>query len=380
MSSLRSFRLLGLLFAAMLVLAACSDDPTEVVVGSDSVDDSADLSSVADDSPPQPSKTSTTTTTLLVEPVETTTTFLTAEVLDPLGPAMIGSGEWVVLREPAAEAAEECGARGTLAYVIEGEIVHSYDELGNIGGIRLFNGTRGQDAFVINCEESVERVLLQGSAIMPDTGWPELTDVKLYGDGASNVSIAFTNEIAWRGDVFTAYGTIQGIGERGREELLAFDTVTGAIEPLADRIGGTRTAVDPNHEVDVVVPPGWVFDNTDSYVTIASETTFSRIQVERVAKAFDPLAEGDKLLSSDSALTRLWMQPNADGNSLVSQVVDATDTTFLSANGLRLVRHVPVGVDTVEIEMFIDDNESGATQDLPWILLDLIRVIDPSSN
>jgi hypothetical protein len=255
--------------------------------------------------------------------------------------------------------------------VVDGEIVHRYDELGPVYGIRLFNGWRGQDAFVVNCEESVERILLQGSALLPKSGWPELTDIALYGDDAPDVRLFFDANFAWRGDVFSAYGTI---GNPGRGELLVFDAATGEIEPLADRMG-ERTDLDLSNGADAVVPFSWTVDSENGFLSITSNTSFSRVQLRRLDDdSEDPPSEGDDLLSSDSAMVWLWSEPTADGHAQMVELATATDWTYLSADGVRVVRRVPVGASTVEIELFADQIDSAIDQDLPWLVLDLIRV------
>lgn len=388
-------RIAAAVLVATIAATACGSEPTEVVVGvsdtangtstSDPMTDDSSLEQVSSTTATTSIETTTTATPTTEMPDTTTATTQTSEVpsttaspaliadetIEPLGPAMVGIGEWAVIRGPRGDD-EECHA-GTLAFTLDGEIVHRYDELGAVYGTRLFNGLRGQDAFVINCEESIERILLQGSAILPDHGWPSLTDIRLYGDSAPDVRLSFDASFAWRGAVFTAYGTI---GSPGRDELLVFDADTGVVEPIADRIG-SRTDVDPVNRADMVVPLGWTAESNDGFLSVFSNASFSRIQLQRLDNAVEePPAEGDDFLSSDSALVRLWSYPSPDGHSQVVDLVTATDWTYLSADGVRVVRRIPVGGSMVEVELFADQNDSSIDQDLPWLLLDLLRVID----
>jgi hypothetical protein len=278
---------------------------------------------------------------------------------------MGGIGEWATTR-PVAVPVTDCDNKTVLAYVVDGEVVHRYDELGGFGGVRLFNGFKGQDAFVINCEESIERVLLHGSAIIPQTGWPELTDIRFYGDGAPDAIFDYGSDFGWRADIFAAHG-YSSTGD----ELFMFDAFDGTVEPVFTRIG-KRTRVSNTHDVDVVVPTGWIVEDEAS---VFHPESFSRVQVTRVDGSGDePVAEGDEFLSSDSTDIRLWTAPDADGTARRGSRVTATDRMFLAPDGIRVVRQIPADGATIQIEMFIDDVDGAPGLDLPWLLLELVRV------
>jgi hypothetical protein len=295
----------------MILLGACSGEPSEVVIGvsndagdaSAAADDKA--GTVADDSAPVETTTTTgpasTTTT---EPSQTTVLAAPATKLEILGPTMIGIGDWATIR-PVNAPETDCDNKTLLAYVVDGVIVHRYDELGGFGGVRLFNGLKGQDAFVINCEESIERVLLQGSAVVPQSGWPELTDIRFYGEDAPDAIFDFGSDFGWRGDIFAAYGY-----SSAGDELFMFDAAEGTVEPVFARIG-ERSQVSNVHGIDVVVPTGWVLEDEAS---VSHPESFSRVQVTRLdGTRDDPLVEGDEFLSSDSVDIRLWSTPDAAG-------------------------------------------------------------------
>lgn len=376
MSRAISHRLLGLVVLLVLAASACSSDPTEVVIGvSDEADAAADDSldvddaSVADES--DPIEMASTTTTTGVAPLVTTTSEApqttdlgNRQTVEVLGPAMVGVGEWVVLRPPS-DPEDEC-ASGTLAFRVDGEIVHRYDELSFGGGVRLFNGFRGQDALVFNCEEVVDRVALQGSAILPEGGWPELTVIDLVDHPAF---FAFGGDYAWRGDVFTGFGTDLSPGSTGTE-LYGFDAYDGSVTPLIPRIGELVTV--PGQNIDVLLPAEWELRGDD---TVHHPFSFSHVQVERTGEPLgEPLAEGDDFLSSDSAMVSLWSR---DGDfATTSYAVEATDWTFLTDDGVRVVRHVPAGRDTVVIELFADAGDGTIDRDVPWLVLDTLRIFE----
>ena len=153
-------RLLLMLLFAVLLAACSSDDAETVVVGQDVADidspteETSTTSSTATSSSSTASSTSTTSTTSEAPATSQTTTTTTKPVADEtievLGPAMVGVGEWAVIR-PVSRDDIDCSNDGTLAYLVDGEIVHRYETLGGLGGVRLYNGPRGQDAFVVNC-------------------------------------------------------------------------------------------------------------------------------------------------------------------------------------------------------------------------------------
>ena len=348
----------------IVLLSSCSDEPAEVVVGAESdagadVADETDVEPSEEDSDTELISSGGSTTPSVAEdsaPVD-----ITELTIEPLGDSMIGVGEWDVLRPPASDQDESECRDGLLLYTIDDEVVHIYDDLSFAGGIRLFPGPRGQDAFVLNCEESVERVLIQGSAVMPEAGYPNLLEFPLFGNGAPDAFFEFLGQWTWRGDVFTGAGiTADG------QEVYMFDTSTEAVRQWSDVVGERTTFEDP-HWVDVVVPENWTVENEDGYLTMRSNDSLSRVQLQRrAADETPPIAEGDELLSSDEQM--VWVASEGE--------VAATEWLFLTPDdGIRVVRRVPAEGDTmVEIEMFADPADSGALQDLPWAVLDLIEI------
>ncbi len=377
MHSLTRSRIVAAVVALSLLATACGSDPTEVIVGvaddDTSLDEASDDIAVAEDSspvvvpstdPPAPPPTTT------IYGVPETTVPKTRPAFEILGPTMIGVGDWARIVDPNESDNDdiECGSSSRLAYVVDDRVVHEYTELGAFSGIRLFNGSRGQDAFVINCEEFIERVLVQGSATMPEQGWPELAEITLASD-ANPVWMGYL-DFAWRGDTFTGLGTNM-LDSSGGPELYIFDSYEARVVPLGSRVGKRVTLAD--HGVDILLPTGWALRDGS---TVHHEDSLSHVQIERLEQSpGEPLAEGDELLSSDSADVNLWIR--SDGvETTINGRVEATEWTFLSENGVRVVRNVPVADEMVVIELFSDSLDGAIDQDLPWLILDTLRVFE----
>ena len=381
-----------LMLSFVVLLAACSSDDAEtVIVGQDVADTDSPtevtpttISTVASSSSSSSTTmlTTSTTSTTSEAPATTQTTTTTTkpvadETIEVLGPAMVGVGEWAVIR-PVSRDDIDCSNDGTLAYLVDGEIVHRYETLGGLGGVRLYNGPRGQDAFVVNCEESVERVLLQGSAIMPGFGGPELADFRFYDSEFDNFWMDYSGDYGWRGDMFAVHASTSA-GGGTFDELFVFDPSSPSIEALHSRMG-TRLSDVAFLGFDLISPTVWSVDIAGDVITTASSDSSSRVQVSRqpAEATAPPLPEGDELLSSDDVRIRLWSVPDAEGRAQVVSMVTASEWFYLAEEGLRLVRQIPVGGDIVEIEMYADDADGAPSRDLPWFTLEMVRVFDPA--
>lgn len=132
-------------------------------------------------------------------------------------PASAG-GDWFVI--PGEPGEGECSLNGRLAYVIGGKIVSDYPELSTVtGGVQFFPGPDGQDAFVVNCEESVERVFLSRSLDLTSSASPEVVEIPLFGPDI-NTFFDFSDDWAWRDGTFTAARTTAN----GFEALTTFSS------------------------------------------------------------------------------------------------------------------------------------------------------------
>lgn len=376
MKSVLTSRSLAAIVAFALLATACGSDPTEVVIGvaDDDVAVNEDVAiPVAEDSPPEVETTTTTTgpprsTTTHAAPA--TTTLPRQDYLETLGPAMIGIGEWVVLR-PSGDGEDEC-ADGVLAYQVDGQVVHTYDELSFAGGIRLFNGTKGQDAFVLNCEESVVGLLLQTSSVFPDVGYPDLQEIDFFEDLAGQEpSFFFSDEWGWSNDVFVGWGSL-----RGASGLWAFGIPDAAAVMLSDLLG-ERATTNPDLGVSVVVPRGWTHESTSDGELVTHPFSSSRVQVWSMPGAPEPpLEEGDELLSWDVVSTRMWSGADVGTSDESSYPIDVDEWTFLNDDGVRVVRYIGRGSETVVIELFADGGDGSIDQDLPWLVLDTLRIFE----
>lgn len=377
-------RLLLMLSFAVLLAACSSDDAETVVVGQDvtdtasAIEETSTTASTRTSSSSTTSSTSTTSTTseapATTETQTTTTQPVIEETIEVLGAAMV-LGDWAVIR-PVAQDDIDCSNDGTLAYLLDGEIVHRYETLGGLGGIRLYNGPRGQDAFVVNCEESVERVLVQGSAILPDFGWPELAEFRFYDSEFDNFRMDYSGDYGWRGDMFAVHASTSADGG-SFDELFVFDSYSLSIEAQHSRMG-TRLSAVAFLGFDLISPTAWTVDIAGDVITTASSDSSSRVQLLRQPSeaTVPPASEDDELLSSDEVLVRIWSVPDAEGHSRVVSMTTASEWFYLAEEGVRLVRQIPVGEDTVEIEMYADDADGAPSQDLPWLTLEMIRVFN----
>ncbi len=378
MKSVLTSRALVATLAFALLATACGSDPTEVVIGvadddTAALDDSDVVSPVADDSPPEIE----TTTTTMGPPASTTTSVAPATTTLPrqasvetLGAAMIGIGEWVVLR-PAEEGEDEC-PDGVLAYQVDGEVVHTYDELSFAGGIRLFNGTKGQDAFVLNCEESVVGLLLQTSSVPSDRGYPSLQEIDFFEDLAGQEpSFFFSDEWGWSNDVFVGWGSL-----RGASGLWAFG-IPDAVAVLLSDLLGERAATNSDLGVSIVVPRGWTHESTSDSELVTHPFSSSRVQVWSMPGSPEPpLEEGDELLSWDVVSTRIWSTTDTSTSAERSQPINVDEWIFLSDDGVRVVRYIGRDSETVVIELFADGGDGSIDQDVPWLVLDTLRVFE----
>ncbi len=376
MKTVLTSRALVAIVALALFATACSSDPTEVVIGVADDDTAANddvVVPVAEDSPPEIETTTTTTgpprsTTTHTAPA--TTTLPTQEYLETLGPAMIGIGEWVVLR-PSGDGDDEC-PDGVLAYQVDGEVVHTYDKVSFAGGIRLFNGTKGQDAFVLNCEESVVGLLLQTSSVFPDGGYPDLQEIDFFDDLADQEpSFFFSDEWGWSNDVFVGWGSLGGASG-----LWAFGIPDAPAVLLSDLLG-ERAPTNTDLGVSVVVPRDWTHESTSDGELVTHPFSSSRVQVWSTPGSLEPpLAEGDELLSSDVVSTRIWSAADAGTAPEPGYPIEVDEWTFLNDDGVRVVRYIGRGSETVVIELFADGGDGSIDQDLPWLVLDTLRVFE----
>lgn len=381
-------RIVVLAISIAIAISGCSSEPTELVAGTDSTEvvEDVDVTEEADGdetSTTAPATTEAPATTSSSIPAttsapdddettadETPTTLPAPGAVEILGDASFGVGQWGLFRPEFAEPDNECSP-GELAFIVDGEVVHIYDDLAFGGGLRVFSSNSGQDAFVFNCEEGVERIAIAGSAVLSEEGWPSIEVVEL-----SNVQFNFLSDFAWYGDVFGGFGSHVD----GYDALFVNDPATLTMVPF-DSLLGERTPHNSELGVSLLSPTGWAIDPDAAGLSVSSPTSNSRVQVWTVpGDVEEPVAEGDDLLVSETVDVRLWGGPNPDQPSVVGQA-SATEWIFGTPDGgARIVRHVPRCDEIVEIEMFADPSDSAVDQDLPWLTLNLVQVSDVSDG
>lgn len=380
------------LIALALAVTGCSDDDASQLVAGDgdsvaggatesasSGDADAGESAVADDSAPAAIVRTTTTTTTVPtteQPVETTTTVALAPDLEYLGESHASSpdgfGGWAVDRSDADPNSESECQPGTLVFLINGAVVHRYDDLAFNGGIRHYLGVRGQEAFVVNCEESVEAVWTVGTPLLPEAGYPELETFPMLELADGDAFFSFNADWDFRDAIFAGYGWIGDTYDLWTFGV-ADDGVTPRVVALAELVG-ERQPLNETLGVSVVVPNGWTYESTDEYELLKNPNTFSRVQIFVEPTSIDaPLAEGDDQIGSFDTTTITWVNAN---DLLVGQESASIDYDFRNEQGVRTVRHITLFDRTVVIEVFSDDADSNLERAQPSLALELVRVFE----
>lgn len=290
-----------------------------------------------------------------------------------LGPAMVGTGEFVRLSEPD-QPDSECQL-GWLGYRTDAGI-HRYSELGRMGGLKLFNGTRGQDAVVATCEESVEKVLIQGSAILPESGVPEFQAFDLQ-DHFLN---PYNADFGWRGDSFMGQASLGAW-----DDLFAFDTGSGEMVGVGDLIGERYAHL--NFGYDFVSPDGWYpspYPGDESTITLyaGDDTAWVKITALEFAGDPEPLEDSD-LVNFSEGTTGVWTpadDDSVDASNLRARQVGLQDEllwVFRSPEGIHTIKHlsghVADGHQDLIVESFVATDASNGTTAVTNLAFELVR-------
>lgn len=313
------------------------------------------------------------TTTTVPTPTTMSVAPETAWTVKVLGPAMVGTGEFVRLSEPD-QSDSECQL-GWLGYRTDAGI-HRYSELGRMGGLKLFNGTKGQDAVVATCEESVEKVLIQGSAIFPESGVPEFQVFDLQ-DHFLN---PYTADLGWRGDSFMGQASVGAW-----DDLFSFDTGSGEMVGVGDLIG--KRYAHLNFGYDFVSPDGWYsspYPGDESTITLyaGDDTAWVKITALEFAGDPEPLEDSD-LLSFYEGTTGVWTPVDDDpleASTLRARQVGLQDEllwVFRSPEGIHTIKHlsghVADGHEDLLVESFVATNASNSTTAVTNLAFELVR-------
>lgn len=301
--------------------------------------------------------------------------------LEVLGVSMTGTGEFVRLTETRSgnqsdnsadgdgseDADGECEL-GWLGYLADGK-VHRYEELGQLGHTRLFNGPRGQDAIVVSCEESTERVFVQGSAVLPEDGIPRFTEFTI----GQPYLLDFDAQFGWWGDLFGGYGW-----HGGWDELVYFDTGTGFVTEAALLLGTRTERIDSGF--DVVVPEGWELATEDGVygsvvlnpVRNGSPEGLSYVSIDPVDWAGDPeFPEGAELVDFWIDEAKLWEYVSVDRAKIVGSQ-ERLNWRLEYNGGTLVVQHLEAGEIDLIVQYFVADDEAWLWE-LSQIVTDQIR-------
>ncbi len=395
-----------LALALTLVVAGCSDEPATVEVADDRSDGSiaagtatmpeptaASGDSTSDNTgdgdggssvAPTSSVTTTTleaitttvpTTTVAPAPSEpTTSTTLDDRVVQLVGSFITGDGEFVRISDAGGDDIE-C-APGVLGVQVDGAIIHTYDDLSPVGGLRGFEGPRAQFAIVESCEEWTTRILFADFGVPPVDNVPEVRTVVPPDD------IFFLNEFGWfgiSGFLAAEASFYEGTGD-GWNDTVLFDAYEGSVQVASDVIGWREPSLAAG--VDYVAPGGWSvppFDSDATTVSMSDDESGSwMVLTVHDGQIPSPLALAAETANEPRQFeVDLWESVDPElGRSRKTGIVPATETMFIGPDGTRVVRHLAGEDRTVEIELFVSAGIGSAYIDVPWYALEAVRMYD----
>lgn len=310
------------------------------------------------------SSTSLSTTTTMPS---TTTVPESFWIVEDLGPAMIGIGEFVVISDSRDDPDTECRGHW-LGYRDDAGSVHRYEELGVLGHVRLFNGPRGQDAVVESCEESIESILIQGSAFVGPSGVPEFTPFP-FGD---MWLMNFFTDLGWRGDVFGATAS-----NGSWDELVLFSTESSGIVEAHEILGARIARL--NHGYDFVLPTGWTMDAVpaaDPATRFSSPDGLATISIITLEFAGDPEPlEGADLLtfSQDPSWTWSAVDPPEVNRGRHEAIVEQSSWTFATEDRVQTITQHPGADNYLVLEVVIDRSASRSLISVADLAAELVR-------
>ncbi len=148
--------------------------------------------------------------------------------IEVVGPDGLGSGEMVYVAEADPNPDAECSS-GRLGHRNADGDLHIYDNIGDVGNLRLYSGGDGQVALADNCEELVQTIIIASSSPGVD-GPPQLAEFSIPTDWLmffDEPQISYVDE-AWVGDIDRGSGT-----EKVRFDLDTL-TIVAANEPATE--------------------------------------------------------------------------------------------------------------------------------------------------
>ncbi|NNC80392.1 MAG: hypothetical protein HKN94_09605 [Acidimicrobiales bacterium] len=373
-----------------VVLVACTSEPSAIAITDETVPTSTTASPTTTSpedqtstSTPEAAVTTTTASTTTAAPNSTTTSepdaavTTTSPVLSnglaakPLGDFHVEGYELVWLHEPDEET--EC-QQGTLAVQAEdGSITHTYDDLGEVGGLQMHQGVKGALALVEFCEEFVTAIHFANVAVPPAENAPEFLTATPPDNVFSLFDMGFSNA-GW----FVAEATMYEDGGQGWNEIVAFDAFDGTMTELADLVGDRTDHFA--YDVDFVIPDEWSADTTGPNqdwirLELPADQTYVQIEFHEGTYGVPPLGAGEELINSFDTEQSIW-ERLGNGRSRRVQIVPSKEYAISGANGERSVEVVEFGGLSVVIERFIGSNTPSWGYETPYLAAELVRIYE----
>ncbi len=290
--------------------------------------------------------------------------------IEVLGPAASGLGEFVYVEEPNSNPDSEC-RQGNLGYRLDGQTdVSIYQEIGMLGFTRHRPGPKGQDAFIVSCEESIERILIAGSVGVDDQP-PSLQSFSLGNPWLMDFS---ASDISWWGDVLTGWASDNTASDITLD-LVLFDTETATVMPLADKVGSWQSMWDYGY--DYLLPDGWqaVVDPALGAVTITSSDGAAVVEIEPLSSAgeTDGPVDGEPLDFLSDEIAR-WAAPVQGSTATVfAGMQERLSWEWRVPTGRVIIYELRQAAVPVRLTLTVDDTAASSTTTLAFTVADLFR-------
>ena len=341
----------AILVTAVLVVGACGSGPEWVESRNVSAPTPAPSTttepSTTTDKPATTTATSTPPSTTSPSTTLPSTTLpstlpLASGKITPIGHFHQPEGEFVKITD-IDDPELEC-VPGRLGVRANGELIHVYDELGDVYGVRIHHGFFGQLAMVETCEESVLRLLFSTTALPPPNGIPEITVGTLEPD------VFWLSDLGWQTDgLFHARATF--FDDTGWNDDVVFTAHDGDMRLLADALGERRRL---DSGVDFILPRNWEVAEGDpalDIVELVDTTTPAAVSITIFPESVPPPEPlGDETMRYlNSVYVEFWDEID-DGRARTSGTGQQADEYWFSGpEGDRLVRTVDLDDRTVRI-------------------------------
>jgi len=377
---------------ALVVLGACGSEPDALAITDDPATTTSDpletlpfdqpsvssTTSAAEALTPTSAPASTTTTAPPTEDTTTTikdttsTTITPAEMaVESLGEFDIEGYELVWLHDAREET--EC-QQGTLAVqAADGTITHTYDELGQVGGLQMHYGVRGAIALVEFCEEFVQAIHFTNVAVPPENNVPDFVTTTPPDHVFTLFDMGFSNA-GW----FVAEATMYEEGAEGWNEIVVFDSFDGTMTELAELVGDRTDHFA--YDMDFVIPDEWtataVGPNKDwIHLELPNGDTYVQIEFHEGTYGIPRLAAGEAHVNTFNDEHSVW-ERLGNGRSRRVQIVPSNEYVISSDTGERYVEVVELGDYAVVIERYIGATVPSWGYETPYLTTELVRIYE----